>query len=127
MSIKPASDSRHFEIVGVNEPSSDLKAVAVGDTDEWMREGNFVPREGMAFLAFHDVDEETLSALRPAIVFSPLLANTFDCIELALLLSKLGYGGKYRAVSENVPKPEVIEREVRQLCPKLDFRIVERL
>lgn len=127
MSIKSASESRYAELVGVSEPSADLKAVAVGDTDEWIREGKFLPRDDMAFLAFRDLDEDTLAALRPAVVFSPLLAKTFDCIDLALLLSQLGYEGKYRAVSENVPKPEVIEREVRQLCPRLDFQIVKRL
>lgn len=127
MAIESASETKSSRLVSVREPSSDLKAVAVGDSDQWLREGHFVPREGMAFVAFHDLDEDTLAALRPAVVFSPLLADTFDCIELALLLSKLGYQGKYRAVSQNVPKPDVIEREVRQLCTKLDFRIVKDL
>lgn len=127
MAIKLATERLNADLVSVQEPSTDLKALAVGDTEEWLREGNVVPREGMTFVAFNDIGEETLSALRPAIVYSPLLANTFDCIELALLLSKLGYQGGYRAVSQSVPKPEVIEREVRQLCPRLDFRIIERL
>lgn len=125
MSVKPATGNRKVSLVSVSEPSSSLKALAVGDSEEWLREGYYVPADGVAFVAFSDIDENVLKTLSPTIVLSPLLANAFDCIDLALLLSKLGYTGRYHAFSQNVPKPNVIEREVRQLCPKLTFKIID--
>lgn len=127
MSVKSASGLRNISVVSVSEPSASLKVLAVGDSDEWIKEGKFAPLDGVEFIAFHAIDEEALARLRPSLVYSPLLATTFDCIDLALLLYKLGYDGRYRALSTNVPKPHVIEREVRQLCPKLDFKIVDQI
>jgi hypothetical protein len=98
--------------------------LAVGDPEEWRKQGNVLPVTRMAFVAFHDMSQEMLDTLRPSIIFSPLLARSFDCIELAMLLQKLGYSGEYRAVASDIPNPDLIEREVRQLCPQINFRIV---
>lgn len=125
MSYKSVARSDVARRVRVENHSPPLKALAVGDKAEWALEGHVMPQAGMAFVAFLDIDEDTLAALSPSVVYSPLLAKTFDCIELALLLSKIGFSGQYRALARDLPKPAVIEREVRQLCPALDFRIIE--
>lgn len=104
-----------------------VRALAVGDPLEWQRQGHALPTEGLAFIGFHEVTDVTLEYLQPAMVFSPVLAKAFDCIDLALTLHKLGFSGAYRALAVGLPKPVVIEREVRQMCPHLDFAIVERL
>ena len=48
-----------------------------------------------------------------------------EFIDLALELNRLGFSGEYRAISKDLPNPNVIEREVRQLCPHLDFKLIE--
>lgn len=104
-----------------------VRALAVGDPMEWQQQGHALPSEGLAFIGFHEVTEVTLDYLRPGTVFSPVLARGFDCIDLALTLHKLGFSGEYRALAIGLPKPMVVEREVRQMCPQLDFGIIERL
>lgn len=102
------------------------KIIAIGELDEWTEDGNALPSTpDIAFLAFDDVDEAGLMLHAPDMVYSPVLARDFDCIELATLLHNVGFTGTYRAVGNGLPKPELIEREVRQMCPRIKFEIVE--
>lgn len=103
--------------------SDQVTVLAVGDPEEWRRQGHVLPHEKMAFVAFEDISEETLKHFNPSVIFSPVLANGFDCIELTLLLRNLAFDGAYRAVAQDLPKPALIEREVSQLYPDLDFKI----
>ena len=114
---KPESDLRNVQ-------QSSVSIVAVGDPVGWAEKGNPMPTEDMAFVAFPDVSEAILSLYNPKVVVSPALATAFDCIELALLLHNIGFKGAYWAVARDLPKPDLIEREVAQMCPRLDFRIV---
>jgi hypothetical protein len=102
-----------------------VRALAVGEPHEWERQGHALPREGIAFIGFHEVTQTTLDYLSPGIVFSPVLAKSFDCIDLSLELHRLGFSGQYRAIAKNLPNPQVIEREVRELCPHLDFKLID--
>ncbi len=101
-----------------------VRVIAVGEPGEWTQKGNFLPKENVAFMAFHDVTDTTLEYLSPTIIYSPVLAPSFDCIELAILLHNLGFKGEYRAFARDLPKPDLIVREVRQICPRLSFQIV---
>ncbi len=109
------------------ERAPSVRALAVGDPGEWQQQGYALPTDGLAFVEFHDVTTTTLEFLQPSLVFSPVLARQFDCIDLAITLHKLGYSGEYRALAVGFPKPAVIEREVRQMCPHLNFKIVESI
>lgn len=124
MSSKPmlASDLDAGSVV--SDQISSVSILAVGEPGEWTQQGNPLPSGGMAFISFNDVSEAMLAHYNPSVVFSPVLAAKFDCIELALLLHNLGFSGAYRAMAKDLPKPELIEREVSQMCPRLDFSIV---
>lgn len=114
------------KLAGHLEKRSFGKVLAVGDIYEWKERGNPLPPKGdISFLAFHDVNEFALAVIQPSIIYSPVLARNFDCIELAMLLQNIGYTGIYRAVIQDLPKPELIEREVRQMCAGLRFEIVQ--
>ena len=78
----------------------------------------------MAFASFEDISEELIARLCPTVVLSPVLARNFDCIDLAQKLFSLRFAGRYRAVSDELPDPEMVEREMRHLCPGLDFGIL---
>jgi hypothetical protein len=106
------------------EQTSNISTVAVGDPNTWFAQGNQLPTENIAFIAFEDVTEEFFERVKPKAVFSPVLASGFDCIELAVTLRNIGFSGSYRALSSNLPKPELIEREVSQMCPRIDFAIL---
>ena len=114
-----------------NEPGLELgqrkpvSILAVGDPEEWVEQGNQPPRDGgLAFVSFEQLSEALLEHLSPSVVCSPVLARAFDCIDLAAVLNNFGLAGSYRAVSKEVPNPKVIEREVKQLFPRLDFQIL---
>ena len=104
--------------------SNSVKVLAVGEPEDWLRQGKALPTGSLAFVAYHEVSAETLGQHQPEVVYSPVLARSFDCIELAMLLHNLGFGGTYNAYASDLPKPELVEREVRQICPRLLFRIV---
>lgn len=107
-----------------NEQVTTVLVLAVGDPDEWVEQGNPLPTGGMAFLSFNEVSEAMLTHYNPSVVFSPVVAPNFDCIDLAILLHNIGFSGSYRAMAKDLPKPELIEREVSHICPRLDFSIV---
>lgn len=97
--------------------------IAVGDPEEWQRQGHDLPPQNLVFVNFEDLSEATLERFRPTVILSPVLAIGYDCIEVTLRLRNLGYKGVYRAVAQNMPRPELIEREVSQLYPELNFKI----
>ena len=99
--------------------------LAVGDTRMWSEQGRRLPSDGhVHFAEFHEVTRDLLVGLRPRLILSPLLARTFDCIDLAQRLGALGYRGPYRAIDIGLPDPGLIVREVRSLVPGLDFEVM---
>ncbi|MCV6593237.1 MAG: hypothetical protein OIF48_09825 [Silicimonas sp.] len=106
--------------------SAFVKIVAIGDPEEWQEQGNPLPSSGtISFLSFQDLAASGLGHLSPEVIYSPVLAGHFDCIDMAMVLSKIGFDGTYKAYAKNLPKPEVIEREVRNMCDGFSFEIVQ--
>lgn len=102
-----------------------ITILAVGSPDAWLRDVGCLPRPGnVAYVAFNDVTGDLLQELRPETVVSPALARDFDCIDLAMLLCALRFTGSYKATAFGLPKPKLIEAEIAQLCPRLNFEII---
>ncbi len=98
--------------------------LAVGDLAAWYGSGRSIDGRGHVVLAeFHEVTSDLLARVRPALVISPLLSRSFDCVDLAQVLGALDYRGKYLAVGSGLPNPGLIVREVRALVPRLDFEV----
>lgn len=110
------------------ERQEDVPLLAVGSPEEWERRSGHLPRPGnIAYVAFNDVTPALLEQLRPDTIVSPALAQDFDCIDLAMLLHALEYRGIYRATAFELPRPQLVETEIIQLCPGLDFEIITGL
>ena len=116
----------HLASPGYDTSNDETVAIlAVGSAAEWREGGNRLQADGrVAFISFEDVSEETIARLCPTVILSPVLARNFDCIDLAQRLFSLRYTGRYRAVSDELPDPEMVEREIKHLCPGLDFAIL---
>lgn len=98
--------------------------LAVGDLARWWGAGYGIHARSHVVLAeFHEVTSDLMARVRPALVISPLLCRSFDCVDLAQLLDSLNYRGKYLAVGSGLPNPGLIVREVRALVPRLDFEV----
>jgi hypothetical protein len=104
---------------------SNVAILAIGDVSAWRLQGGLVKGTGqVAFYEFNDVTSTLLELARPPMIVSPLLTRQFDCIDLAERLSDLGYAGAYRAIAITLPAPEIVRREIRLICPNLDFDVV---
>ncbi len=101
-----------------------IKILAVGCLEEWNQPGAYTSGHAIVYLEFHQVTEDLIRQTGTGVVMSPVLARDFDCIELAIQLHNLGFEGTYRAVAKDFPKPKLIEREVAQMCPRLNFEIL---
>lgn len=102
-----------------------VSILAVGEPNEWQQSGHKAPRSaGVQFVSIDEVNETLLEHLCPTVVISPALSRRFDCIDLAQILHSTKFKGRYRAVSRELPNPTMVEREIRSLCPGLDFAIL---
>lgn len=116
-----------LETVG-NAARRDVTILAIGEPDEWRRSGGIIPSEDViAFCQFSEVNDELLRRLSPTLILSPVLARRFDCIDLATRLYQLSYPEKYRAIASNMPNPHIIEREIKSLCPTLNFAVIQAI
>ena len=109
---------------GADEMS--VAILAVGDSKEWLRQGNPLPMDGSVhFVSIEDVTDVLMSRLCPSVVLSPALTDRFDCIDLAMLLHSLRFKGRYCAISGDLPDPSMVEREIKSLCRGLNFTILQ--
>lgn len=100
--------------------------LVVGEMRKWQARGRVLPQEAsMEFLDFQDLDQGALELHAPETVLSPVLCASFDCLDLALRLGDLGFRGRYRAMASGLPDPWLIRREIAEICPALDFDIVD--
>jgi len=100
--------------------------LVVGEVSKWHALGRVLPQEkSIFFLEFQDLAYDVLEEYTPSIVLSPLLCASFDCLDLAVRLDGLGFRGRYRAMSAQLPDPWLIRREIAENCPDLDFDIVD--
>ncbi len=98
--------------------------VAVGDVDGWGPASDRPAREkGVVFAGFSDITGSLMNMLDPKLILSPLVATEFDCTDLALKLDSMGFSGSYIAVAD-LPRPDMVEQEIRSLCSRLEFGIV---
>ncbi|SFR04540.1 hypothetical protein [Poseidonocella sedimentorum] len=76
-------------------------------------------------VGFEDLTPELVTLNCPAVIFAPLFCSEFDAIELAQRLAELGFTGLFRPVCQPLPKPEMVEREIRAMAPGLDVKLYE--
>ncbi len=99
--------------------------LVIGDVSGWQERGRDLPSgDGLHFAGFPDVSAALLRKVQPDIVLSALLGPDFDVVEVAALLERLKFTGRYRAVCPSVPQPELIIHEVQQKAPNLDFNVM---
>ena len=98
--------------------------LAVGDRSRARRsERNRSGDSRISFVEFHELNDCLLQRVRPGVVVSSLLGRRFDCVDLAQRLHDLGYKGKYRVLTDELPRPEMVLGELRTLFPGLDVEI----
>ena len=99
--------------------------LSIGDTDGFLEQFRLMAADHKVLaVGYNEATPAMIAAVGPAIVVSPLLSPTFDCIDMACVLSEAGFKGKYRAVSRPIPNPRLIKREIAEISKDLDFDIL---
>ena len=99
--------------------------LVIGNISRWNAEGRVtVSFDQVRFTDMKGLTADILQCASPDIIFSPLVGDDFDVMEVATRLSELGYKGRYRAISQNVPNIDMIRNEVRTHAPELDFDLL---
>lgn len=99
--------------------------LVIGNISRWNAEGRVtVSFDQVRFTEMQGLTEDILQCAAPDIILSPLVGDDFDVMEVATRLSELGYKGRYRAISQDVPNIDMIRNEVRTHAPELDFDLL---
>lgn len=96
--------------------------IVLGDLSDWNQ-----PTPACDGIYFHEVSELDASLLfsrQPDIIISPLFNRSADALEIALLLGTLSFQGRYLVVSDHVPDPALVTRDLRHAAPQLDVQVV---
>ena len=99
--------------------------LVIGDIGRWVAKGRELPLlENCTFAAPWEISSELLNKVQPEIVVSGLTDGLVDAIEIAQSLDDLGFTGAYRAITQSLPNPDAVRREVRAVAPGIDFDIL---
>ena len=99
--------------------------LVIGEVARWQGAAPVSPdQQRVKCLDFLDVTAEILREVDPEYVLSPLLCQSFDCLDLAIVLENAGFRGRYRVICENLPDPTLVRSEIKSRCPGLDFDVV---
>ncbi len=100
--------------------------LVVGDLRRWTAEGRaFAGLSEFNFTNISRLDRDLINDLDPDIVLSPLVADEFDAVDVAVKLIDLNYRGKYRAITDQHINGPLIANEIRSLSPHLDFDLLQ--
>jgi hypothetical protein len=101
------------------------RTLVIGNLARWSAEGRMIgPFGNVHFIDLCSLTEELLEAFDPHLILSPLFAGGFDVLDVAQRLVALGYQGRYRAISDNMPDIAMILKEVRTQAEGLDFDLL---
>lgn len=122
------STSKFFDVIAVSRherQDNERMTLLVGEYAHAQGAGRIMPTSSAVFyLDFKDLNADVFKAVNPDLVMSPVIASTFDCLELAQFLEQAGFAGQYRVMLDDIPRPEIICREIRHTHPKIDFDVV---
>lgn len=99
------------------------RILAVGDLASALATDITRP-EDVVCLPFAEIDAAALARIRPEVVISLMVGPGFDCIDVAERLTEAGFRGTFRAVAPRVPDKGMVQREISDRFPGLDFDLV---
>lgn len=72
---------------------------------------------GLCHVRIADVDAGFIAANTPDLIIVPLFGSDHDAVILVEMLEALAYGGRIAVLAPALPKPGLVERELRSLGP----------
>ncbi len=68
---------------------------------------------------------QMLDTVRPDAIVGPLITSEWDIVDLGIALESLGYSGDLYALTQPLPRAELVVREVGAVCPRLTVHLLE--
>ncbi|MEL6681182.1 MAG: hypothetical protein AAFQ09_00880 [Pseudomonadota bacterium] len=100
--------------------------LVVGDLERWRAKGRAVAGlENVNFSSIAELDGNLLFQKAPDVILSPLVADEFDAVDVALKLIDIGFRGKYLAIADQPVDAQLIINEIRSLSENLDFDLLQ--
>lgn len=93
------------------------RAVLAVDCDRLLDVQGPFPLQGAQHCRLTDLNGEFLDRAAPDYVILPLFAGGYDAMTAVALLEDLGYRGRIVVLAPFLPKPDLVERELRQIGP----------
>ncbi len=63
-------------------------------------------------------------SLAPDVILCPLFSAATDAVQIVEHLADLGYTGPVFAIGPDLPRPELVQEEIRAIAPAITFRLV---
>lgn len=104
--------------------SLDGEAVIACDCELFLGPNGPLPMQGVTHLKLEEITAQILSAIGPTQVILPLFTAQHDAAMAIELLEELGYRGRITVLAPALPKPRLVERELRALGPGLRLTLV---
>ena len=83
-----------------------------------------VPMTGVTHLRFADLTAALLARMRPSLILLPLFSPGYDATTAIETLEALGYRGRLTILAPDLPKPRLVERELRNLGPGMRLTLI---
>ncbi|KJZ20144.1 hypothetical protein [Loktanella sp. S4079] len=101
------------------------KTIVIGDVARWKAQGrNFSSTDELSYVSIDALCAETIAKISPDTILSPLVADTFDALDVAETLHQIGFQGQYCVVADPLPNKKAIIAEVNAKAPGLRFDIL---
>ena len=106
-------------------PATAKRTLVIGDMERWRAQGRNLPQlEKLVFIDLDDLDHAAIATHEPDIILSPLVSDDFDAVDVAAKLKELNFHGPYRAVTDELPDPELVRHEITNYAPSVNFDLV---
>ena len=101
------------------------KTLVIGVVTDWVNAGKTLPEDPtLRYIEVEEISKDLLERFEPEVVLSPLVGKGFDAIDVAVRLTSCGYTGRLRATSPDLPNPNLVAKEIRSICPEIDFDLL---
>lgn len=83
-----------------------------------------IPLPGAVPCRFAQLTAELLRQTAPSTIILPLFAGAHDALTMIEALENLGFAGRILVIAPHLPRPQLVERELRAAGPGLRLLLV---
>ncbi|MEO6298829.1 MAG: hypothetical protein ABIV25_09010 [Paracoccaceae bacterium] len=102
----------------------ELQVVIAFDCQRLLDADGPLPLEGVLHRNFSDLGPELLSDLKPTRIILPLFSAEHDAMAVIEILEGLKFSGQITVIGPDLPRPRLVERELRAMGPGVRLSLI---